>query len=198
MPMLPTQNDAEAGAAPDGGRSRTVVAAPASASPELSSRPRRRTFTARDKLRVLAETDRALETGGVGAVLRREGVYSSTLCDWRRQRDAGAFDALTPVKRGPKTAEPNPLMAEVASLQRNNAHLTRCLARAEAIIAVQKKLADLLGIPMAPVSGMTAAVCAAVGISRATVERRRARLRVRLAAPPALTRRRPRPARALT
>src|SRR5271166_4771524 len=141
MPMLPTQNDAEAGAAPDGGRSRTVVAAPASASPELSSRPRRRTFTARDKLRVLAETDRALETGGVGAVLRREG-------------DAGAFDALTPVKRGPKTAEPNPLMAEVASLQRNNAHLTRCLARAEAIIAVQKKLADLLGIPMAPDGGV--------------------------------------------
>src|SRR5271166_1836776 len=62
----------------------------------------------------------------------------------------GAFDALTPVKRGPKTVEPNPLMAEMASLQRNNAHLTRCLARAEAIIAVQKKLADLLGIPMAP------------------------------------------------
>src|SRR5208337_2931101 len=131
MPMLPSQNDAEAGAAPDGGRRPTVVAAPASASPELSNRPRRRTFTARDKLRVLAETDRALETGGVGAVLRREGVYSSTLCDWRRQRDAGAFDALTPVKRGPKTAEPNPLMAEVASLQRDNAHLTRCLARAE-------------------------------------------------------------------
>src|SRR5271157_1905680 len=150
MPMLPSQNDAEAGAAPDGCRRPTVVAAPASASPELSNRPRRRTFTARDKLRVLAETDRALETGGVGAVLRREGVYSSTPCDWRRQRDAGAFDALTPVKRGPKTVEPNPLMAEMASLQRNNAHLTRCLARAEAIIAVQKKLADLLGIPMAP------------------------------------------------
>jgi transposase len=131
----------------------TVVAAPASASPELSTRPRRRTFTARDKLRILAETDRAAETGGIGAVLRREGVYSSTLCDWRRQRDAGAFDALTPVKRGPKTAAPNPLVAEVASLRKNNAHLTRCLARADAIIAVQKKLADLLGIPMAPDGG---------------------------------------------
>ncbi len=154
MPMLPSQNDAEAGAATDGGRRPTVVAAPASASPELFNRPRRRTFTARDKLRVLAETDRALESGAVGAVLRREGIYSSTLCDWRRQRDAGAFDALTPVKRGPKTAEPNPLMAEVASLQNDNAHLTRCLARAEAIIAVQKKLADLLGIPMAPNGGV--------------------------------------------
>jgi len=125
-------------------------APPASASPELTPRPRRRTFTARDKLRILTDTDRAAESGGVGVVLRREGVYSSTLCDWRRQRDAGAFGALTPVRRGPKTKQPNPLVAEVAVLQSNVAHLTRCLARAEAIIAVQKKLADLLGIPMAP------------------------------------------------
>jgi transposase len=89
-------------------------------------------------------------TGGIGSILRREGVYSSTLCDWRRQRDAGAFGALTPVKRGPKTAVPNPLLAEAASLRKDNAHLTRRLARAEAIIVVQKKLADLLGIPMVP------------------------------------------------
>ena len=150
MPMLQTPNDAEAGAAAGGGRRPTVVAAPASASPELSARPRRRTFTARDKLRILGETDRAAEPGGIGSILRREGVYSSTLCDWRRQRDAGAFGALTPVKRGPKTPQPNPLVAEVAVLQRNVAHLTRSLARAEAIIAVQKKLADLLGIPMTP------------------------------------------------
>jgi transposase len=138
MPMLPTQNNAEAADASDGCRRPTVVAAPASASPELSDRPRRRTFTARDKMRIFAETDRAAEVGGIGAVLRREGVYSSTLCDWRRQRDAGAFGALTPVKRGPKTAVANPLLAEVASLQRTNAHLTRRLARAEAIIVVQK------------------------------------------------------------
>ncbi len=96
----------------------------------------------------LAATDLAAETGGIGAILRREGIYSSTLCDWRRHRDAGTFGALTPVKRGPKTAEPNPLAAENASLRKNNDHLTRRLARAEAIIAVQKKLADLLGIPM--------------------------------------------------
>jgi len=138
MPMLYAQIDAEAGAAPDGGRRPTVVAPPASASPELSNRPRRRTFTARDKLRILAATDRAAETGGIGAILRREGIYSSTLCDWRRQRDAGASGALTPTKRGPKPAEPNLLLAEVALLQRNVAHLTRCLARAEAIIEVQK------------------------------------------------------------
>ena len=154
MPMLRTHNDVEAGASA-GDRRPTIVAAPASVSPELSGRPRRRTFTARDKRRILAATDRAAETGErIGAILRREGIYSSTLCDWRRQRDAGTFGALTPVKRGPKTGEPNPLAAENASLRKNNDHLARCLARAEAIIAVQKKLADLLGIPMAPDGGV--------------------------------------------
>lgn len=153
MPMLPIPNDAEASAAADQGRRPTVVAALAPASAEFSARPHRRTFTAADKLRILAATDRALETGGVGAVLRREGVYSSTLCDWRRQRDAGAFGALTPVKRGPKLSEANPLTTKVALLEKNNAHLTRCLARAEAIIDIQKKVADLLGIPMTPDGG---------------------------------------------
>jgi transposase-like protein len=151
MPILPIPNDADAGgAAKDGGRRPTVVAPPASVAPELSPRARRRTFTARDKLRILGETDRAAGTGDIGAILRREGVYSSTLCDWRRQRDAGAFGALTPVKRGPKAAEPNPLAAEVALLRKDNAHLTRRLVRADAIIAVQKKLSDLLGVPLAP------------------------------------------------
>ena len=112
--------------------------APAPASPEFSARPRRRTFTAKDKPRILAATGRAAETGEIGAILRREGVYSSTLCDWRRQRDAGASGALRPAKRGPKAPGPNPLAAEVALLQRNNADLTRRLARADAIIAVQK------------------------------------------------------------
>src|SRR5271168_3779416 len=116
MPMLNTAIDAEAGAATNGGRRPTVVAAPASVSPELSDRPRRRMFTARDKLRILAETDRAAETGGIGAILRREGLYSSALTDWRKQRDAGAFSALAPGKRGPRTAELNPLSAEVAAL----------------------------------------------------------------------------------
>src|SRR6202142_3887773 len=147
MPMLSRENDVEAGAAPERDRRPTIVAAPASVSPELSGRPRRRTFTARDLLRILAETDRAAETGGIGAILRREGLYSSALTDWRRQRDAGAFSALVPGKRGPKTAEPNPLTAEMAVLQRDNARLTRRLAHAEAIIDIQKKVAALLGIP---------------------------------------------------
>ncbi len=154
MPMRPIHNETEAGGVTDEGRRPTVVAPPASVSSELSNRPRRRTFTAADKQRILAATDRAAETGGIGAILRREGLYSSQLTDWRRQRDAGAFGALTPARRGPKALEANPLTAKVALLEKNNADLTRCLARAEAIIVVQKKLADLLGIPMTPDGGV--------------------------------------------
>ena len=139
MPMQQTP-DGEAGAAASGGRRPTVVTAPASPSPELSDRPRRRTFTAQDKLRILAETDRATATGGIGAILRREGLYSSALTDWRRRRDAGAFTALVPGKRGPKATDPSPLSAEVTALQRDNARLALRLTRAEAIIDIQKKL----------------------------------------------------------
>jgi len=108
-------------------------------SPEISGRPRRRTFTARDKLRILAETDRAAGTGGIGAILRREGLYSSTLGDWRQLREAGVIGALLPVRRGPKIAELNPLTAELALSRKDNARLTVRLARAEAIIELQKK-----------------------------------------------------------
>ena len=117
----------------------TIVAAPASASPERSERTRRQTFTAKDEPRILADIDRAAETRGIGSIPRREELYSSTLSEWRRQRDAGAFSALVPGKRGPKTAGPDPLSAEVAALQRNNARLTQRLARAEAVIDIQKK-----------------------------------------------------------
>jgi transposase-like protein len=148
--MVQTPINAATGAGSSGGRRPTLVAAPVAASPELADRPRRRTFTAQEKLRILAETDRAAASGGIGAVLRREGIYSSALTDWRRQRDAGAFSALAPARRGPKTAEANPLTAEVALLQRDNARLTLRLARAEAVIGIQKKVAELLGIPLAP------------------------------------------------
>ena len=137
---------AGAGAA-EGGRP-TAVPAPAAATPELSDRPRRRTFTVQDKLRVLAEIDRA-PAGGTGAILRREGLYSSTLSDWRRLRDAGALGAMTSVKRGPKPAVRNPMAAELAQAKRENARLLRRLDHAEAIIAIQKKVAALLGLPLA-------------------------------------------------
>jgi transposase len=153
MPMLPTEIDATTGAGTNGSRRPTVVPAPVAASPEVTDRPRRRLFTVQDKLRILADTDRAADTGGIGAILRRECIYSSTLTDWRRQRDAGAFGALVPHKRGRKTDEPNPLAAELTRVQRDNARLTLRLACAEAIINIQKKVAELLGIPLAPSDG---------------------------------------------
>ncbi len=75
---LPT---VEVGAAPDVNRKPTVVPAPAAVLPELSARPKRRTFTAAEKLRILAKTDRAADTGGIAAILRREGLYASALTD---------------------------------------------------------------------------------------------------------------------
>ena len=79
MPMLSREVDAASGDGANGGRGPTVVPAPDAADAELSARPRRRTFTAGDKLRILAHIDRAVLTGGIGAVVRREGLYSSTL-----------------------------------------------------------------------------------------------------------------------
>ena len=143
------KTDGAAGAGAEGGRRPTVVPAPAAAAAEMSDRPRRRTFTAQTKLRILAEIDGAPGVGGIGAILRREGLYSSTLTDWRRQRDSGALGALTPVKRGPKPLAGNPLAAELAQAKRENARLGRRLEHAEAIIEIQKKVAGLLGIPLA-------------------------------------------------
>jgi transposase-like protein len=128
-------------------RAYSTVAAPSAASPELSDRPRRRTFTTAYKLGILRQVDEA-GPGGIGAILRREGLYSSLLTDWRRQRDAGACEALKAVKRGPKVAEPNPLAAEHAQLQRDYKSVTLRLQRAEAIVEIQKKVALLLGLSM--------------------------------------------------
>jgi transposase-like protein len=102
------------------GRKPKTVLAPASASPELSARPRRRTFSAAAKLRILEETDRAADTGGIAAILRREGLYSSALTDWRRQREAGAFEALKPLRRGPKPVAAHPTDADLDQLRREN------------------------------------------------------------------------------
>jgi transposase-like protein len=155
MPVLTHEKTlAASGPAAEEGRRPTIVAGPEAASPELLTLPRRRNFKARDKLRILTEVDAARGTpGAIGAVMRREGIYSSALSDWRRQRDAGAFAALSPVARGPKTAPVNPLAAEHARLLRDNKRLTERLERAEAIIDLQKKLAALLGLPIASDEG---------------------------------------------
>jgi transposase-like protein len=141
---ISAQTLAAGGAENEEGRRPTLVSAPPAASPELIDRPRRRTFTVADKLRILGELDRAAH-GDMGSILRREGLYSSTLTDWRRQRDAGAYEALKAVRRGPKPAGPNPLAAEHARLLRENRRLALQLRRAEAVIDIQKKVALLLG-----------------------------------------------------
>ena len=101
MPSKESKTNGAAGVDAEGSRRPTAVPTPAAAA-EMSDQPRRRTFTAQTKLRVLAEIDGATDVGGIGAILRREGLYSSSLTDWRRQRDSGALGALTPAKRGPK------------------------------------------------------------------------------------------------
>jgi transposase-like protein len=111
-------------------------------------RPKRRKFTAEYKLSVVKAVEAALvsgEPGAVGAMLRREGLYSSHLVTWRKQRDAGELAAFSK-KRGPKTTR-NPLADEVARLEREKAQLEDRLRRAEIVIDVQKKVAILLGIP---------------------------------------------------
>jgi len=121
-----------------------LVAAPEAPTAELTSTPKRRSFTAKYKLRILDETDRAVDTGGVSAILRREGLYSSALTDWRRARAAGTLGALQPRRRGPQKAPANPLQAELSKANREISALRRRLDQAEAIIAIQKKVATLL------------------------------------------------------
>jgi transposase len=116
--------------------------------PEVVAKAKRRTFTAEYKLRILQEAESAAVTrGGLGALLRREGLYSSLLATWRRERANGILEALTPQKRGPKSRR-NPLQEENLKLQRQNARLTEDLRKAHIIIDVQKKVAALLGRPI--------------------------------------------------
>src|SRR5215469_9181463 len=126
-------------------------AAPTSASrpdPEVVGKAKRRTFTAEYKQRILQEADSAAAIpGGVGALLRREGLYSSHLGNWRRERNQGIQEALVPRKRGPKSQR-DLLAEENQQLRRQVGQLTEKLRKAELIIDVQKKVAALLGHPI--------------------------------------------------
>jgi len=108
---------------------------------EVSSKPERRRFSAEYKLKLLREADACSRRGDLGALLRREGLYSSHLVTWRRARDAG----LAPKKRGPTPREPNPLAKRVAELEREASRWKARAVQAEGLVAVQKKMADLLG-----------------------------------------------------
>jgi transposase-like protein len=114
--------------------------------PEVPERPVRRRFSAEYKLRIVEEANAATEPGQVGALLRREGLYSSHLVDWRRQYRLGALSNLARPRGRPK---PNPLAKENERLRRQNARLERRLATAERIIEIQSKVSELLGIPLA-------------------------------------------------
>lgn len=113
--------------------------------PEVVADAKRRRFTMEYKLRILKEADAAKETsGGVGALLRREGLYSSHLTTWRQERDAAVRQALAPKTRGPKP-KLDAQQEELQRLRRDNARLTDALSKAELIIEVQKKVGSLLG-----------------------------------------------------
>jgi transposase len=125
---------------------KAVDPALAASSAEVLARPERRRFSKEYKLRILQEVERC-PAGQIGALLRREGIYSSNLTRWRKKRDQGALVALTPKKRGPPSTV-NPLAKRVAEVERECTRLQGRLAQAEAIIDIQKKVAALLGIPL--------------------------------------------------
>jgi transposase len=116
--------------------------------PEVVPRAKRRRFNAEYKVRILEEADACSELGEIGALLRREGLYSSHLTTWRRQREQGQLEGLSPKKRGRKPSVDEALAKELAELKRENQRLENRLQQAETIIEVQKKLSGLLGLTL--------------------------------------------------
>ena len=116
--------------------------------PEVPEKPSRRRFTAAYKLKILRQADECTKPGELGALLRREGLYSSHVTTWRKQRDRGTLQGLAPKKRGRKAKPKNPLDDEVKRLRRENERLKLQLEQAETIIDVQKKLSQMLGLPL--------------------------------------------------
>jgi transposase-like protein len=114
----------------------------------VTSKAKRRFFTAEYKKRILQETDACAETGQIGALLRREGLYSSHLVEWRRLREQGALAGLEPRKRGPKGKERNPLADKLADQEREIARLKAENAKLHLICDVQKKVSQLLGVTL--------------------------------------------------
>lgn len=114
---------------------------------EVVAKAKRRQHSAEYKLRILREVDASKGTGEVGALLRREGLYSSLVSKWREQRERGSLSGLSEHRRGPKV---DPNAAELVRLQQENKRLKEQLERAELIIDVQKKVAQLIGTTPPP------------------------------------------------
>lgn len=112
--------------------------------PEVQEKPVRRRYTAEYKRRILREAETCKEHGQMGALLRREGLYSSNLTAWRRQAEQGTLEALSPRKRGPKEQKPDPSVRRIAELEKENQKLSHKLRQAVIIIEAQKKIAEIL------------------------------------------------------
>ncbi len=134
----PTTNELAAAPPPTDGNSRPIP------DPAVPEKPERRRFSAEYKRRILREADGCTQPGQLGALLRREGLYSSHLTTWRKQRDEGTLAGLTPKRRGPKVNPNATLIAENQRLQREIQRLAAKLRQAETIIEVQKKLSEVL------------------------------------------------------
>ena len=117
---------------------------PDAPNPEVLPQAQRRRFTAEYKLHIVEEADRCTEPGQIGALLRREGLYSSHLCEWRRMRERWQLESLSPQKRGRKPQDGT--KGELVKLRRENERLRAQLEQAEIIIDVQKKVSQLFGL----------------------------------------------------
>ena len=115
---------------------------------EVTAKPTRRRYTAEYKHRILREAVACTRPGELGALLRREGLYSSNLTVWRKQRERREIEGLSQKKRGPLPKEKNPLAAKVATLERGNRRLRARSERAEGLVELQKKVSEILGIEL--------------------------------------------------
>jgi len=115
---------------------------------EVLAKGERRRFTAEYKLEVLREADNCKQSGEIGALLRREGLYWSNLTNWRKQRERGELAGLTAKRRGPQRREKNPLAERVGELERENLRLKRRAERAEGLVELQKKVSEILGVEL--------------------------------------------------
>ena len=131
-----------------------AVPSPAVYDVEVVAKATRRRFTAAYKRKILRAADACTQPGAIGVLLRREGLYSSHLTTWRAQRERGELLGLAPKRRGPAPKPKNPLMAKVAALEREVTRYKARTERAEALVALQKKVAELLGIAL-PQNGGT-------------------------------------------
>src|SRR3970040_1754529 len=123
------------------------ITALSSSEVEVMAKPERRRFTAEYKLRILREAEACSGRGEIGALLRREGLYSSNLTQWRTQRERGELEGLSR-KRGPSPKPRNPLADKVRVLERETARLKARAERAEGLVELQKKVSEILGIEL--------------------------------------------------